>query len=70
MTRGPSAKGKVLAFYGENRIDVATEADLIRLTVDEPAKARYLTPDGADALAELLRDSARIVRARWKRDGR
>jgi hypothetical protein len=63
-------KAKVVAFYGENEVEVATEANLIRITVDEPSKARYLTPDGADALADLLHESARIVRARWKRLGR
>lgn len=68
--KGPMVKQKVVAFYGENEIAVATEANLIRLTVDEPSKARYLTPDAADMLAGVLTDAASVVRARWKRDKR
>lgn len=65
-------KAKVMAFYGENEITVATDGNLIRLdaTRSVPSEPRYLTPDGADALAGLLRDSARIVRERWKKAGR
>lgn len=68
--KGPMVKAKVMGFYGENEIAVATEANLIRLTTDGPASHRYLTPDGADALARVLSDAAKVVRARWKRDGR
>ena len=70
MTKGPMVKSKVMGFYGENEIEVATEANLIRLATDGPATHRYLTPDAADALAHALSEAAKVVRARWKRDGR